>query len=546
MTLMERTRAERLSLANDAMRRHDWHQALREFSAADADEPLDPGSLEGLATVAFWSGHADDSLKGWERAYAGHLEQGDRLEAAAAALQVARRQAWTLNPAQARGWRATAERLLSDQQDCRERGQLLNQEAFGLIVLGEFEAAHARATQAFDVGARCSALDTQATALNLQAVALVRAGEIERGLRVLDESLAAAAAADLDPFETGLIYCQTIALCRDLADFDRAREVADATASWCEENAITGFPGICRVHQAEIHRLRGDLARAEAEVQAAIDDLLPRALSWAAMAFNELGMVQLRRGRLDAAGAAFDRAQELGMEAEPGRSLVHLAQGRHKLALAGLTRALERPPAVLLDRARLLSALVEVALATGNHDTAAGSVSDLESIAEALRQPAFGALAKGASGALLLAEGKPTAAAESLRDALELWLTMDAPYEAAHSRLLVAEAYRAEGDQTSADHELELAARAFERIGATRDKAIAQATLKAQAADPLRPLSRRQREVARLVADGQSNREIAATLVVSERTAEYHVQQILNALGFDSRAQIAAWYAHRR
>jgi non-specific serine/threonine protein kinase len=64
-------------------------------------------------------------------------------------------------------------------------------------------------------------------------------------------------------------------------------------------------------------------------------------------------------------------------------------------------------------------------------------------------------------------------------------------------------------------------------------------------ADPLRPLTRRQQEVARLVAEGQSNRDIAATLVVSERTAEYHVQQILNTLGFGSRAQIAAWYAQR-
>jgi predicted ATPase/DNA-binding CsgD family transcriptional regulator len=70
--------------------------------------------------------------------------------------------------------------------------------------------------------------------------------------------------------------------------------------------------------------------------------------------------------------------------------------------------------------------------------------------------------------------------------------------------------------------------------------------IEAEAADPFRPLTRRQREVARLVAEGQNNRDIAATLVVSPRTAEYHVQQILNRLGFGSRAQIAAWYAQRR
>ena len=58
---------------------------------------------------------------------------------------------------------------------------------------------------------------------------------------------------------------------------------------------------------------------------------------------------------------------------------------------------------------------------------------------------------------------------------------------------------------------------------------------------PSSPLSRRELEVARLVADGKSNREIAATLVVSERTAENHVQHILTKLGFANRAQIAVW-----
>lgn len=58
-------------------------------------------------------------------------------------------------------------------------------------------------------------------------------------------------------------------------------------------------------------------------------------------------------------------------------------------------------------------------------------------------------------------------------------------------------------------------------------------------------LTAREREVAGLVAQGLTNREIAAALVVAERTAETHVQNILNKLGFGSRAQIAAWAAER-
>lgn len=54
-------------------------------------------------------------------------------------------------------------------------------------------------------------------------------------------------------------------------------------------------------------------------------------------------------------------------------------------------------------------------------------------------------------------------------------------------------------------------------------------------------LTAREREVARLVAQGLTNREIAARLVVAERTAEGHVQSILNKLGVTARTQIAAW-----
>jgi DNA-binding NarL/FixJ family response regulator len=65
-------------------------------------------------------------------------------------------------------------------------------------------------------------------------------------------------------------------------------------------------------------------------------------------------------------------------------------------------------------------------------------------------------------------------------------------------------------------------------------------------ATPPDPLSPREREVAQLVAAGLSNREIAAALVISERTAQNHVQHILGKLGFANRAQVAAWAARHR
>ena len=55
------------------------------------------------------------------------------------------------------------------------------------------------------------------------------------------------------------------------------------------------------------------------------------------------------------------------------------------------------------------------------------------------------------------------------------------------------------------------------------------------------PLSKREVEVARLIAQGLANREIGARLFISERTVTTHVGNILNKLGFDSRVQIASW-----
>jgi non-specific serine/threonine protein kinase len=60
------------------------------------------------------------------------------------------------------------------------------------------------------------------------------------------------------------------------------------------------------------------------------------------------------------------------------------------------------------------------------------------------------------------------------------------------------------------------------------------------------PLTKREQQVADLIAGGMTNKEIAARLVIARRTAEGHVERILQKLGFTSRAQIATWVTERR
>jgi DNA-binding CsgD family transcriptional regulator/tetratricopeptide (TPR) repeat protein len=113
----------------------------------------------------------------------------------------------------------------------------------------------------------------------------------------------------------------------------------------------------------------------------------------------------------------------------------------------------------------------------------------------------------------------------------------------ARAELVLAELLRRQGRARGQALDLaQRAARTATALGMRVLRARAEAVIgDLTAATGPTLLSRREREVAALVARGLTNREIARTLVISERTAENHVQHILTKLGFGSRAQIAAW-----
>ena len=120
--------------------------------------------------------------------------------------------------------------------------------------------------------------------------------------------------------------------------------------------------------------------------------------------------------------------------------------------------------------------------------------------------------------------------------AREAWQRLDAPYEIARTRVLVGDACRALGDEESAALEHDAARAIFERLGARPD--LARLSLRRRLAHGL---SGRELEVLRLVAAGRTNREIAASLVISEHTVARHLQNIFAKLGVSSRAAATAF-----
>jgi DNA-binding NarL/FixJ family response regulator len=152
------------------------------------------------------------------------------------------------------------------------------------------------------------------------------------------------------------------------------------------------------------------------------------------------------------------------------------------------------------------------------------------------------AAAHQARGAVLLARADPASALPVLRSACGLWVELRAPYEVAGTRLLLARAYRELDDDEAATVELDAAEETFVRLGAAPDtERVRRLRSRPPLPDGLTP---REAEVLALVATGRSNREVAAMLVLSEKTVARHLTNIFAKLGLPSRTAATA-YAFR-
>lgn len=467
--MSQRTLDDPLAAARDALDRHAWREAFDLLSKADAEAGLSAADLELLGEAAWWSGDMDACIAARERAYALHLEAGEAGRAGRVALALVRDHAGRLAPAQSNTWFKRAERLLEKDPDTVEHGYLEMMQARRAHIESEFDQAVELAGRAVDVGARFGDPNLQALALMYQGMGMVGRGEVEDGLALLDEATVAAVGGELSPQVTGIVYCNMISTCQELAEYRRAGEWTEAARRWCERQAISGFPGLCRVHRAEIIRLRGAWAEAEEEAKRACTELIDHGLpAFAGDGFYEVGEIRLRMGDTAAAEAAFQQANELGRDPQPGLAMLRMAEGNVDAAAALLRRSLEETAEPLM-RVQRLAAQVEVAVAGGDLDTAERAASELEGIAERYGSDALRASAAICRARVLAERGEADAAVRSARTGWELWRALDAPYEASLARVVVGMAYLAGGEEDAGTLELRAARSALEKLGAVPD-----------------------------------------------------------------------------
>ncbi len=248
------------------------------------------------------------------------------------------------------------------------------------------------------------------------------------------------------------------------------------------------------------------------------------------------------RGNLGDAEEAYRQASRCGRRPEPGLPLLWLRRGQGEAARAALRRALDEAGDDRARQTELLGAQVETLLALGETAGAREAATELTAIASTFDALLLQAAADRAMGRVLLAEGSAFAALAPLKRAWTAWQRLDAPYEAARERVQIGIAYRELGDEESAAMEFDAARWVFQELDATPELAdLDRMAPQMGTAEALGGLTPREVEVLRHIAEGQTNREIASALVISEHTVARHVQNMLSKLGFSSRARLAAF-----
>jgi DNA-binding CsgD family transcriptional regulator len=527
-----------------------WALAFAAFRAAERGCELGAEDLERFAQAAYLVGRDDDYLAALERAHHAHLAQGRRLQGVRCAFWLGLRLLFRGEGGRASGWFARAERLVeAESAACAERGYLLLPAVEHALRSGDLDKAAQLAAAIVALAEQFADVELLTCSRFDEGRILLRQGDVARGLARLDEVMLAVTSSSLSPIMTGLMYCGVIGACQEICAASRAREWTHALSEWCaQQPEMMAFTAACLVHRAEVMRLHGEwyLALVEAERAARRDPQRdPRST---AAAFYEQAEIFRLRGSFGEAERAYRDASRYGLEPQPGLALLRLKQGRARIAAAAIRRVVGAT-AEPLERVKVLPAYVEIMIAVGDFAAAHAAADELERTAARFDTELIAAAAAQARGETELADGDAYAALAALRRALGLWQELRAPYPAAKTRVALALACRALGDEDGAALELEAAGAAFARLEAAPDVAHVDA-LRARpppaAPGAARGLTRRELEVLRCVATGQTNRQIAAELTLSEKTVDRHVSNIFAKLDVPSRTAATAYaFRHR-
>ena len=301
-----------------------------------------------------------------------------------------------------------------------------------------------------------------------------------------------------------------------------------------------------QAHDGGVLFAAGRWDEAEAELERALRTATANEPAQRVRAHAALAELRLAQGRVEEAARLLD-GQADRPEAARALGAVRLATGEPAAAAAVLGRRLRDGAEFDVASAPLHELLAAADLAQGDVAAARQRARRVAETGAERGSDVIAAPGERALGRVLAATGEHDAAVDRLERALAAYVRLELPYEAARTRLALAEALgpvRAE----AAIAEAREALAALEALGAGGDADAAAALLrslgvKAARSGPkgLGVLTKREREVLALLGEGLTNRQIAERLVVAPKTAENHVSSVLFKLELTGRAQAAAY-----
>ena len=526
-----------LTSANEALRTGAWEEARARFQAAVEAAPSGE-AYEGLGWAGYWLSDERLTLEARERAYRAYRSEGDLRGAG-------RVTAWLGSDhlefrgdhAVARGWLERSHRVLDEiAPEGEEHGWLaLHEGSYAMNVDADLDRAALLAEQAAGLGRRVGLPDLEAVGLALEGITHVRRGQIEAGMRLLDEASVIARGEDLRlPISKGWALCYLISACEGVGDFPRATQWCEAVRTDAEGWGVRQLVGICRSAYGNVLATYGDWVTAELELTGAVGDLQGSRPAMASGGLARLGELRSRQGRVDEARELFAQAGT-HQRAIIGLGLLALDGGDPAAAADAAERALRRAPAdARLDHLPALELLVRARAALGELDEAADALAELERIADEIGTPYVRGRARLAAGRVAAARGVHEQARRAFEDAVDLLGESAAAHEEALARLELAGALASLGRQQAASAERQAAEAALAKLGARVPAAERRA---------LAELTPRELEILRLVAQGLNDTEIAERLVLSQHTVHRHVANVRTKLRLPSRTAAVAYAA---
>lgn len=531
-----------------ALLQGDWVGAKQVFGQALAESQA-PEVYDGLGMACWWLNEIREAHHYRTAAFHAFKTAGQLKKAALLACWLGREQVFLhSNTVAMRGWFTRAESLLSSVPHCPER-------AWCRVLRASMEAAPPAleqiTSQAVTTAREFGEPHLEAFALAFLGLAKVAQGAVQEGMSHLDEAMTMTTSGEVRDFMVmSEIFCVMLSACEMAGDLVRSEQWCQKAWEFAEEHRCPFLSAYCRTTYGSILTTLGRWQDAEATLMEAIRAFEAGHRGLRLHAVIRLADLRVNQNRLEEALILLQGLQDQGSAVVPLARL-HLAKGETTLAKAILEQSLQSCPPYTLNHVPNLVALVETLLVLDDEMTAQQLVSELVALAERAQSSQLLAQAEVVRGRIYLTGGSPSLAKQCFVAALDQLQAFQQSLLAGHARLNMARALQ-DSDPPGAIVWARAALATFERIGAAHYAGQAKSLLRqlgvtdGSGSVQQGQLTRREHEIAHLIAHGLTNREIAERLVISGKTVEHHVSRILIKLGLRSRTEMAAFIASGR